>query len=322
MIDVDLIWVWVLLLLPLPWIVRKALPAIKQPSAVFIPHLPDEAGSRQPKSRVIPALIWAIWGLLLVAAARPVHYGEPVALPTDHRDLMLVVDLSYSMKQEDMRDGNQYIDRLTAMKRVLTEFTRQRQGDRLGLVVYADHAYLQSPLTLDTNSIEQQIDHMVLKLVGTQTAIGDGIGIATKVFIESDAPQRVMVLMSDGANNAGVLDPMEAAQIAQQHGATIYTVGVGAGEMEVRSFMGSRTVNTAHDLDEQLLQQIAELTGGEYFRARDQQDLQQIYDTINRLEPISIASDVWRPQTEWFFLPLAIALLLSVGLIFYRREQI
>ncbi len=318
----ELVWVWALILLPLPFIVRIILPATNAKAAVYVPNVPSNIQNSQPKSKATQILTWLIWLLLVLAASRPVHYGEPVVIPTEHRDLMLVVDLSYSMSQEDMQDGSGYIDRLTAVKNVLTDFAKQRQGDRLGLVVYADHAYLQSPLTLDTHSIIEQVNQMVLKLIGTQTAIGDGIGIATKVFIESDAPQRVMILLSDGSNNAGVLDPMEAAKIAQQNNATIYTVGVGAGEMVVQDFFMSRKVNTAHDLDEKLLQEIADLTGGQYFRARNQQDLDNIYNSINELEPINLATQAWRPQTEWFPLPLAIAFVLSVGLVIYRKEQV
>ncbi|MDR9830061.1 VWA domain-containing protein [Vibrio sp. FNV 38] len=323
MTQFEFIWLWVLIFLPIPWLVRKFVPAVKAQGAVYIPNIPSNIQNSQPKHKVAQTLCWLIWGCLIVALARPVHYGDPIILPTEHRDMMLVVDLSYSMNQEDMRDrsGN-YIDRLTAVKNVLTDFTQQRQGDRLGLVVYADHAYLQSPLTLDTHSIIEQINQMVLKLIGTQTAIGDGIGIATKMFIESDAPQRIMVLLSDGSNNSGVLDPMEAAQIAKQNDATIYTIGVGAGEMVVKDFFVSRKVNTAHDLDEELLQNIADLTGGQYFRARDNQDLEDIYQAINQLEPISLATEAWRPQTEWFTLPLCVAFILSLVLVIFRREQI
>jgi len=205
---------------------------------------------------------------------------------------------------------------------VLSDFIDKREGDRLGLVLFADHAYLQTPLTLDKNTIRQQLNQAVLKLIGTQTAIGEGIGLATKTFIDSDAPQRVMILLSDGSNTAGVLDPIEAAKIAQKYNATIYTVGVGAGEMMVKEFFMTRKINTAEDLDEKTLTQIATMTGGQYFRARNSQDLAKIYDTINQLEPISQASQTWRPQSEWFGYPLAIALALSVLLALLRRNHV
>lgn len=139
----------------------------------------------------------------------------------------------------------------------MSEFIAKREGDRIGLILFADHAYLQTPLTLDRQTVANQLNQTVLKLIGTQTAIGEGIGLATKTFIDSDAPQRVMILLSDGSNTAGVLDPLEAANIAKQYNTTIYTVGVGAGEMVVKDFLFSRKVNTAQDLDEKTLQTIA-----------------------------------------------------------------
>ncbi|AOW84567.1 vWA domain-containing protein [Vibrio mimicus] len=318
MASFEFIWWWIFLLLPLPWVIYFFAPAIKPRAAIKLPYLPQASGI-QPYSWLPQFIAAGLWILLLAAAARPVWYGEPVSTSTSHRDLMLVVDLSYSMSQEDMQSGQQMVDRLTAVKQVLSEFITKREGDRVGLILFADHAYLQTPLTLDRQTVISQLNQAVLKLIGTQTAIGEGIGLATKTFIDSDAPQRVMILLSDGSNTAGVLDPLEAANIAKQYQTTIYTVGVGAGEMIVKDFLFSRKVNTAQDLDEKTLQTIASTTGGQYFRARNQQDLQSIYDTINQLEPISQASQTWRPQTEWFFYPLSLALLLSVVLVFVRR---
>ncbi|GAB2652252.1 hypothetical protein GCM10026988_21320 [Vibrio panuliri] len=235
---------------------------------------------------------------------------------------MLVVDLSGSMEQEDMLYDGDYVDRLSAVKRVLSDFIAQREGDRLGLVFFADHAYLQTPLTFDRHAVSEQLNQSVLNLIGAKTAIGEGIGLATKTFVDSKAPQRVIVLLSDGSNTAGVLDPIEAAKIAKKYHATIYTVGVGAGEMEVKQFFFSRKVNTARDLDEDTLSKIAQLTGGQYFRARNSDELSKIYQTINQMEPISQATQTWRPQQEWFRYPLAIALLLSVTLIIVRRDHV
>lgn len=235
---------------------------------------------------------------------------------------MLVVDLSYSMSQRDMKSGSDFIDRLTAVKQVLNNFIEKREGDRLGLVLFSDHAYLQTPLTFDRNTVKQQLDQTVLKLIGTNTAIGEGIGLATKTFIDSDAPQRVIILLSDGTNNAGVLAPIKAAEIAKKYHTTIYTVGVGAGQMLVKDFFMSRRVNTAKDLDEKTLKKIASLTGGQYFRARDSKDLSRIYDTINKLEPVQKALKTWRPRREWFSYPLALALALSLILVIVRRNHV
>ncbi|MGF1719493.1 VWA domain-containing protein [Vibrio kyushuensis] len=319
MANIEFVWWWAVFLLPLPLIIYRLLPPVKVAAPIHLPFLPNSLGKNAPKKTLLRVLAIITWVLLVIALTRPVWYGEPITHQPEHRDLMLVVDLSGSMTQKDMKQGDEYIDRLTAVKNVLTEFIEKRAGDRVGLVVYADHAYLQTPLTLDRHTVSEQLNQTVLGLIGSQTAIGDGIAVATKTFVDSDAPQRVMILLSDGGNNAGVLDPMEAAEIAKKFDTTIYTVGVGAGEMVVKEFFMTRKVNTAHDLDEATLQNIANLTGGEYFRARDSHDLAAIYDTINKLEPISEAVQTWRPQTEWFDLPLAIALLLSSIIIMLRR---
>lgn len=322
MANIELAWWWMLALLPLPLLIYWLTPSARKTAPIYLTYLPRADAKSSPKNvsaRVLAALVWIA---LIIAAARPVWYGDPVTTQPKHRDLMLVVDLSYSMSQKDMKQGDNYIDRLSAVKHVLTDFIAKRQGDRLGLVLFADHAYLQTPLTLDRNTISEQLNSAVLRLIGTKTAIGEGIGLATKTFIDSDAPQRVMILLSDGSNTAGVLDPIEAAKIAKKYQATIYTIGVGAGEMTVQDFFMTRKVNTASDLDEKTLMEIAKMTGGQYFRARDSQQLATIYDTINSLEPVSEGSQTWRPEQEWFGIPLGIALVLSVVLFIIRRNHV
>lgn len=322
MANISFVWWWALLLAPLPLLIYFLLPSATSSTPIQLPYLPSSASGKAPKNGLAKLLAMVFWIALVVASARPVWYGEPVSTQPKHRDLMLVLDLSYSMSQKDMQSQHEYVDRLTAVKKVVADFAQQRKGDRLGLVLFADHAYLQTPLTLDRNTLSQQVNSLVLGLIGDKTAIGEGIGLATKTFIDSDAPQRVMVLLSDGTNTSGVLDPLEAAKIAKKYHATIYTIGVGAGEMMVKEFFMTRKVNTAQDLDEKTLQAIADLTGGQYFRARDAKELATIYDTINSLEPISSATQTWRPQQEWFGLPLAIALLSFVVLLVLRRDHV
>ncbi|WP_162063996.1 vWA domain-containing protein [Vibrio taketomensis] len=322
MANFEFVWWPVLFLLPLPLAVYFLLPPANSSAPLFLPYLPESNSAPAKGNRAIKLLVLMIWIALITAAARPVWYGEPVVHQPEHRDLMLVVDLSGSMSQEDMLQNGDYVDRLTAVKKVLSDFIEKRQGDRLGLVFFADHAYLQTPLTLDRNTIKAQLQQVVLDLIGSSTAIGEGIGLATKTFVDSDAPQRVMILLSDGSNTSGVLDPIEAAKIAKKYNATIYTVGVGAGEMEVKQFFFSRKVNTARDLDEATLKQIAEITGGKYFRARNTQDLSDIYATINQLEPISQTTQTWRPQQEWFRYPLSIAFLFSCIVMWVRRNHV
>ncbi len=319
--NIEFIWWWAIFLLPLPWLVYWLIPAETQQAEIKLAYLPNGQDGQKPKQLIAKGLSACIWILLVVACSRPVWFGDPIEFQPKYRDMMLVVDLSGSMQQQDMNLNGEYIDRLSAVKNVLSDFVAKRQGDRLGLVLFGDHAYLQTPLTADRKTVIQQINQAVIGLVGERTAIGDGIGIGTKTFVDGDAPQRVMILLSDGSNTAGVLDPVEAAEIAKKYNATIYTVGVGAGEMMVKEFFMTRKVNTAADLDEKTLTQIAQMTGGQYFRARDTQELEKIYDTINQLEPVSSDTQTWRPQSEWFPYPLFAALLLSVFLFILRRKH-
>lgn len=314
-------WYWAWLLLPLPWFVYRFSKPVVQPAAVRLPKLPAGIGQQQPDTRWRKAIMALAWFCLLGALARPAWYGDPVEINPEHRDMLLAVDLSGSMSIEDMvTPGGQNIDRLTAVKQVLSDFIAKRQGDRLGLVLFANHAYLQTPLTFDRNTVQEQLGRAVLGLIGQSTAIGEGLGIATKTFIDSEAPQRVIILLSDGANTAGVIDPAEAAELAARSNVTVYTVGVGAEEMLQRSFFSTRKVNPSRDLDEKMLTKIAEMTGGQYFRARNPQELENIYQLINQMEPINTAQQTWRPRQELFRYPLAIAVLLSVVIAVMRRR--
>ncbi len=319
--SIEFVWWWALFLLPVPLLVYKLMPQENQQAEIKLAYLPSNTHYGKPKQVLQKSLSIGIWTLLIIACARPVWFGEPIEFQPKYRDLMLVVDLSGSMQKEDMNVDGGYTDRLTAVKKVLSDFVEQRKGDRLGVVLFGDHAYLQTPLTADRKTVIQQIKQAVIGLVGKRTALGDGIGLGTKTFVDSDAPQRVMIVLSDGSNTAGVLDPIEAAEIAKKYHATIYTVGVGAGEMMVKEFFMTRKVDTAADLDENTLTQIAELTGGQYFRARDAEQLRSIYETINQLEPVSSDTQTWRPQSEWFPYPLSGALLLSMLLFFLRRKH-
>jgi Ca-activated chloride channel family protein len=301
---IEFVWWWAWFLLPIPFLFYFFVPEENVGEAIHLPRLPEQGEYKQPNKRVNIGLMSVAWVLLVGALARPVWYSDPVDIQPEHRDMMLVVDLSGSMSEEDMKTDSGFVDRLTAVKHVVSDFIEKRKGDRLGLVLFGDHAYLQTPLTFDRNTVQEQLNRTVLGLVGQRTAIGEGLGLATKTFIESNAPQRTIILLSDGANTAGVLDPIEAAQLAKDNNAKIYTVGIGAGEMQVRGFFGNQTVNTARDLDEDTLTKIATMTGGQYFRARNADELAEIYQTIDKLEPVTQATQTWRPHEEWFRYPL------------------
>ncbi|WP_028021599.1 vWA domain-containing protein [Enterovibrio calviensis] len=318
----EFVWWWAFVLLPLPLLVYKLAKPVPKPAAIHLPRLPAGLGGQHQRSLFRPIAMTVFWVSLVVAAARPIWYGDPIQIQPEHRDMMLAVDLSGSMAMEDMvmHSGNT-TDRLSAVKDVLADFITKREGDRVGLVLFADHGYLQTPLTLDRNTVAQQLDRAVLGLIGESTAIGEGLGVATKTFIDSQAPQRVIVLLSDGANTAGVIDPLEAAQLAKDNDVTIYTIGVGADSMIQRSLFGSRRVNPSQDLDEKTLTEIAKMTGGEYFRARDRKELETIYQLIDQLEPISTVQQTWRPRDELFRFPLGLALVLSVVIVVLRRRH-
>ena len=316
-------WPWLLILLIVPFFIYL-LPAVKkqESTALFLPTFNFIGSSTQSEiKRGFPWFAFLIWISLVTAAARPQWLGEPVTIPQEGRELMLAVDLSGSMQYEDMMIGNQKVNRLVMLKYVLNDFIERRVGDRLGLILFADTAYVQTPLTYDRKTVRQMLDESVLGLVGEKTAIGDALGLAAKRFNDKKDSNRILILLTDGQNTAGNIQPEEALEIAVAAGVKVYTIGVGADEMFVRSFFGNRKVNPSADLDETLLTKIAEKTGGQYFRARDTQALQQIYQILDELEPIEDDPIQLRPMQSLFFWPLSIALLLSVLAVYFPLIQ-
>ena len=205
------------------------------------------------------------------------------------------------MQTQDMEVNGQAVDRLVMVKHVLSDFIAQRVGDRLGLILFADTAYLQAPLTFDRATVQTLLDDTVLGLVGESTAIGDAIGLAAKRLQGRNVSKKVLILLTDGQNTAGNITPEQALELAIAENLTIYPIGVGADRMIVNSLFGQRAVNPSAELDEVLLTRIANDTGGQYFRARDTQELQQIYAILNRIEPIVDESQTIRPQRSLFY---------------------
>ncbi|NQZ10623.1 MAG: VWA domain-containing protein, partial [Algicola sp.] len=196
---------------------------------------------------------------------------------------------------------------------------KRRVGDRLGLILFADTAFLQTPLTHDRDTVQQMLDESVLGLVGEKTAIGDALGLAAKKFEEETETNKILILLTDGQNTAGNITPEEALKIAVSKKITVYTIGVGADEMLVQSFFGNRRINPSQDLDEAMLTNIATQTGGQYFRARDTKGLEDIYNRLDELEPIAKDTLTMRPLNALFHYPLALALLLSLLMALGRR---
>jgi len=311
-------WPWLLFLLPLPFILRWMLPAAeaKREAALRVPFLEDFTEReetrhtyRRPRWRFWLALL--AWLLLVVAGARPQWLGEAIQLPLSGRDLMLAVDLSGSMKERDFIIEGERVDRLTATKWVAGDFIERRIGDRIGLILFGDRAYLQTPLTFDRKTVRTLLDEAAIGLAGKQTAIGDAIGLAIKRLKDKANQSRVLILLTDGANTAGEIDPEKAAELASRSGLKIYTIGIGADRMTVRSLFGSQVINPSRDLNERVLKAIADNTGGRYFRAKNSEELAQIYQLLDRLEPVEQESQLFRPVKALYPWPLACALLLA-----------
>lgn len=309
-------WPWLALLLPLPWLLRRWAPAASQAGvqALRVPWF-DSVSSGDSGSLHRPlllALAGVAWLLLLAAAARPQWVGEIENLPVTGRDLLLAVDISGSMDTQDMVLEQRPVNRLAVVKKVAGDFIERRRGDRVGLVLFGSRAYLQTPLTFDTQTTAILLDEAEIGLAGRETAIGDAIGLAVKRLREDAASQRVLILLTDGANTSGEVEPLQATEFAAREGLTIYTVGVAADEMLVQDFFGTRMVNPSADLDEETLRAIAERTGGAYFRARDAQDLAEIYERLDALEPVESDQEAVRPVDELFFWPLSGAFVLAL----------
>ncbi len=317
-------WPWLLTLLPLPWLLRRFLAPAQQRSmqALRVPWyaMVGSGAAGWIRRPLVAALAGLAWVLILVAAARPQWVGEIERLPVSGRDLLLAVDISGSMDTQDMVLDQRPVNRLAVVKRVAGEFIKGRRGDRVGLVLFGSRAYLQTPLTFDTETTAILLEESEIGLAGRETAIGDAIGLAVKRLRDDAAAERVLILLTDGANTSGEVQPMQATEFAAREGLTIYTVGVGADEMTVQDFFGSRVVNPSADLDEDTLRSIAERTGGAYFRARDAQALAAIYERLDELEPVASDQETVRPVDEWFFWPLSGALLVAVlaGLLSLR----
>ena len=325
----SLLWPWVLALAPLPFIYRW----LRKPADVHIlalraPMLAAAAAGEPAslkmttwRNRFLMTLLTLCWLSALLATARPVYIGDPVALPTAGRDILIAVDISGSMERKDMVIRGQAVDRLVAVKAVVGDFVVERTGDRLGLILFGEKAYLQTPLTFDRTTMQSLLLEAQIGFAGNGTAIGDAIGLSVKRLQDRPKDHRVLILLTDGSNNAGALQPDEAADLARRAKVKIYTIGIGAEKQEQRGLFGRTTVNPSADLDETTLIKIAKTTGGRYFRARNPQELKLIYEQLNRLEPIDQNEETIRPVATLFHWPLGAAFILSLIIFAINRRR-
>lgn len=305
---------WLLALLPLPVLVWWLLPAYREetPSVrfPFFAEISEAAGIRPSSGAVVPrsnlaqkVLAPLCWVLVVLALARPQHVDPPITKVQPARDLLLSLDLSQSMETADFRDpSGRSVPRIDAVRSVVSDFVSRRPGDRIGLVVFGDAPYPQVPFTLDHGTVQAMLAATLPGMAGPRTAFGDSIGLGIKMFEASEAPEKVLVVLTDGNDTASRMPPARAADIAARSGIRIHTVGIGDPQ-----------ATGEERLDADTLRSVAEKTGGRYFFGGDQEQLADIYRTLDAITPANHTTLSWRPKRELFQCPLGAALLLLIA---------
>lgn len=271
-----------------------------------------------PRNVLAHGLLWLAWCLLCVALARPVVYGPAQPPVTQTRQMMLALDLSGSMTEADMRLGGRPAERIMVARAVLDDFLSRRAGDRIGVVVFGQQAYVMTPVTADLDSVRAQLADAVVGLAGQETAIGDAVTLAVKRLRDQQQGQRVLIVLTDGVNTAGAVDPRKAAELAAHDQVRVYTIAFGGDGG--RGLFGMRTGAGSH-LDEEMLRHLAQTTGGQFFRARNSDELAGIYAQIEALEPVDVAAQPQRERIERYPPWAAAGLLLLLLAMLARRGQ-
>ena len=319
---------WMLLFLAgVPWLIfwrawmkrRRRIPVIRFSDLASVKRIKQSTAARLEPA--LFALKVIAVGLLALAAARPQSGAVIEEALTEGIDIMLCLDISGSMKAEDFKPDN----RLVVAKRVIGEFIKGRKNDRIGLVIFSAKALTQCPLTLDYGVLLGFVDRAQIGMIQDGTAIGNAIATAVKRLKDSTGKSKVIILLTDGVNNTGEINPQTAAEMAKTFGIKIYTVGVGTRGMALYPLddpvFGKRYVRMQVDLDEQSLTQIAATTGGQYFRATDAASLEEIYKRIDKMEKTKIEVKHYTRYTDLFIYLLLPALGLIVIEQFLRRTR-
>ena len=305
---------WVFLLLPLPLLILYLAPAYREPRlAVRVPFMDRlyvvtgrtgaTGGALVRRTRMQKAQIAFAWLALLTALARPTWMEDPIVRELPMRDLLVALDLSGSMETRDFTDASgQLTDRLDAAKQVLDQFLSRRDGDRVGLVFFGSAAFVQAPFTEDLEVVRELLDEAQVRMLGPRTVLGDSIGVAIRLFENSEVDERVMIVLTDGNDTGSLVPPVRAAEIARDNGVTVHTVAMGDPEAA-----GEQA------LDEETLRAVAETTGGGYFHAGDRVELERIYRALDQLNPRQVESLSYRPERELYFWPLGAAVLFSLS---------
>ncbi|MBR4927677.1 MAG: VWA domain-containing protein [Alphaproteobacteria bacterium] len=324
------IWPWAVLFLFLPFLARKILPARVGskntiPLALRVPffnRLSSFLVEGKPQSnRKIAWLLALSWVAFVVACMRPVVFDEALTLPYQARNIMLTIDVSGSMAEQDFDINGRPVTRLTMVKKMADDFIQKRSEDNLGLVIFGSKAYLYAPLSYDKKTLRSLFNEVGIGIAGEQTAIGDALAQAVKGVVSAPSDSRVVILLSDGYANAGAVKVDEAIELAKKQKVKVYTIGIGSNEQLVRSFFGTMAVNPSLNLDEKMLTQIAEQTDGQYFRAKTTAELQDIYNVIDALEKADSDTYAVRPRHELFYIPLIVSMILLMMSAILKRRQ-
>lgn len=302
--EVPIAFAFLLLPLLLYWLMPEFKDRGDAVRAPFFSRLVTLTGNEPRKAAVVLIKTWfqkfswiVIWVLLACSLAAPQWVGEPIVRESSARDMMLIVDLSGSMDEQDFADDSgERISRLEAVKQVINDFIARRTGDRLALGVFGNSAFLQTSFTEDHSTVQALLDEVRVRMAGPQTMIGDAIGLAIKVFESSTSDNKVVILLTDGNDTSSKMPVARAAEIAAENDITIHTIA-----------MGDPTTAGESALDLPVLQEISEISGGQFFLGLDRAELVQIYDELDRIEPELIETISYRPKRSLFHYPLAAA---------------
>ena len=296
--------------LPLPLLIRRFFPKYsdKESSLVvpFFHEVSEQFSTTQSRSILWLSLAILAWLSLVLASARPQWIDEKVNVSVTGRDLLVALDISGSMQQMDFSVSN--TSRFEAVRQIAGDFMRRREGDRVGLILFGSQPYLYAPLTLDVDTVVEFLNGSQVGFAGQRTAIGDTIGFAVKVLRERPAENRILILLTDGENSAGSLEPLQAMQLAVEHGVRIFVIGIGP------NYEPSQRANPAFQ-SRYVLPTIAESTGGVYFHASNSRMLEDVYKTIDRFEPIEGDEKTRTSVTELYPWPLGFSIFILAFVI-------
>lgn len=326
---------WFALLLPLPLLIHWLLPSspkkdeaaeIRFPNVHRLKNIfPAYQAIKKRGHLLFRSLLLLSWALLITALMQPENVDQFRQVKNEGYDLMLAVDISASMQALDFSTHDKAINRLDVTKEVAGNFIKERQGDRLGLILFGQNAYLHVPLTLDTLAVSRMLNDAVPGMAGNATAIGDAIGLGVRTLRERPEGSRVLILLTDGEDNASSIPPMEAVKLAKQYGIRIYTIGIGKkGAVPFPNQFGGFGMGEVF-MDEKLLKEIATETGGQYFSASNQKTLAKIYDTISELEKSEADVTLFLIREPLYQYPLGLSLLIILALTLsglLRRRQV